>query len=297
MSHLRSIVVTVAGVLVACGVAWFVLLRGHGADPLPPEEKLESVTNSIGMKLVKLPPGRFLMGSPTTEKERGEDEFQHEVVLTKPFWMAAFETTQAQYQKVMGVNPSWFTPEGGGKARLKGRDTANYPVDSVTWQQAVEFCKKLSDLPEEKKAGRVYRLPTEAEWEYACRAGTRTVFHYGDTLDSYQANFNGLSTYGGRPSPYLRHTTLVGDHLPNRFGLFDMHGNVQEWCSDWYAANYYKVSPKADPTGPKEGSERILRGGCWIHSGKACRAAVRNKLPPDEANYGVGFRVVVDAKS
>src|SRR5581483_11114694 len=192
--------------------------------------------------------------------------------------------------------PSWFSAQGGGKSRVQGKDSADYPVENVTWHDAVEFCRKLGELPAEKKTGRRYRLPTEAEWEYACRAGTTTVFHYGDNLDAYKANFCGLvyAAYGNAGAgPFLRSTTSVGAYAANPFGLYDTHGNVQEWCQDWYAADAYTKGPAQDPQGPEIGTERVLRGGGWPHSGKAVRSAVRNKLPPDETHYSAGFRVVM----
>jgi formylglycine-generating enzyme required for sulfatase activity len=271
----------------------------------------KAIGNSLEMPFVLIPAGKFLMGSPETEKGRGEDETQHEVTISQTFFLGVYEVTQGQFAKVMGKNPSWFSAQGGGKESVQKDfiEMDKLPVDDVTWQQAVEFCQKLGTLPAEKAQGRSYRLPTEAEWEYACRAGTTTVFHYGNTLNAYQANFCGLiySSYGEeKAAPFLRRTTAVGVYPrrvvlegkeypsgPNAFGLFDMHGNVQEWCQDWYATDYYKKSPKADPPGPESGTERVLRGGGWSHSGKAVRCAVRNKLPPEETHYSAGFRVVM----
>jgi formylglycine-generating enzyme required for sulfatase activity len=252
-----------------------------------------SVTNSIGMRFALIPAGKFTMGSPETEKGRNDDETQHEVMLARPFYLGIFEVTQGQYEKVMGKNPSWFSAEGGGKQRMVDRDGASFPVDNVTWHDAVDFCKKLSALPGEQAAGRTYRLPTEAEWEYACRAGTTSVFHYGNDLNAYKANFCGLvyAAYGeGGAGPFLRRTSKVGEFPANAFGLFDMHGNVQEWCQDWYGPY------ASDPAGPASGSERVLRGGGWPHSGKSVRSAVRNKLAPEERHYSAGFRVVLLVK-
>ena len=285
-------------VLVAVGGGYW-LISGRDASATSTVvnaagEKIETVANSLDMAFVTIPRGTFTMGSPAKETDRGDDEDQHEVKITKDFYFGVHEVTQGQYEKVMGVNPSFFTPTGPGKAKVKVKDTSKCPVECVTWHDAVEFCKKLSALPQEHSAKRKYRLPTEAEWEYACRAGTTTPLHYGDVVDSYHANFNGLSPYGiGRGGPFHRRPVDVGSYQANKFGLFDMHANVMEWCQDWYAADYYAKSPAEDPTGPAEGAEKVTRGGSWSNSGKACRSAVRTKLAPDESHYGLGFRVVM----
>jgi formylglycine-generating enzyme required for sulfatase activity len=246
------------------------------------------------MTLVRMPPGKFVMGSPETERHRVKDETQHEVAITRPFFISIHEVTQGQYYAVMGNNPSYYNENGAGKSRVKGLETENHPVERVTWHDAMAFCKKLGD--KEKKT---YRLPTEAEWEYACRAGTKTVFHTGNDFNGNLANINGLgyASYGKEEAgPFYRRTVPVGEYRANRFGLYDMHGNVQEWCADWYAADYYKKSPKSDPQGPEKGIERVLRGGAWPSSAKACRCAARYHLAPDEKNYSTGFRVVMEAK-
>ena len=252
----------------------------------------KEITNSIGMKLVLIPAGKFLMGSPKDEKDRRDDEEQHEVSITKPFYLGVYVVTQAEYEKVMGNNPSYFSTKGAGKDKVKDMDTGQFPVETVSWDDAVAFCKKLSELPEEKKAGRVYRLPTEAEWEYACRAGTKTPFHYGDSLSSKQANFDGNFPYGGGDKgPCLVRTAKVGTYAPNAFGLYDMHGNVWEWCQDWYDADYYKNSPKEDPPGPAQASGRVVRGGSWGISGRRCRSAFRGGDGPGIRFDDLGFRV------
>jgi formylglycine-generating enzyme required for sulfatase activity len=259
------------------------------------------ITNSIGMKLTLIPEGKFLMGSPAAEEERDPEELQHEVAITRPFYMGVYEVTQGQYGVLMDkkdkktlANPSFF------------KAGPDHPVEQVRWIQAVEFCKRLSELPEEKKAGRVYRLPTEAEWEYACRAGTTTVFHFGKALSSKQANFNGIFPYGGAAKgTNLQKPEKVGSYPPNAWGLYDMHGNVSEWCADWYDPDYYKNSPKENPTGPPKGVLstgfaddyfRVVRGGCWLDEARACRAAYRFRLQPSEPYRLVGFRVVCDKK-
>jgi formylglycine-generating enzyme required for sulfatase activity len=270
------------------------------------KQREKVITNSIGMKLALIPAGKFLMGSPATEKEREDKEVQHQVTISKPFYMGVYEVTQREYEKVLGEDKPWqksiFTKEGGG-----GPD---HPRENLRFHQVIKFCTKLSELPAEKRAGRKYRLPTEAEWEYACRAGTKTAFHYGDALSSKQANFNGNDPYGGaRKGPYLRKTAKVGSYKPNAWGLYDMHGNVAEYCSDYYDKNYYKKSPKVDPKGPAKGVlsteydaprgpagefYRVVRGGCWLDEGRGCRSAYRSKAMPQAFYRLIGFRVVCE---
>jgi formylglycine-generating enzyme required for sulfatase activity len=190
----------------------------------------------------------------------------------------------------MESNPSYFTREKGGGP--------NHPVERVSWNDAAEFCNKLSELPEEKKAGRVYRLPTEAEWEYACRAGTKSTFCFGNSISSRQANFDGNFAYGGADKgEFLQKTTPVGSYKPNEFGLFDMHGNVWQWCADWYREEYYKSSPKKNPEGPSSGDYRVMRGGSWLSDGWWLRSANRGKSLPGGREDGVGFRVAVSVPS
>ncbi len=262
-----------------------------------------SLVNSIGMKLVEVKSGEFLMGSKN-EFGRWANEHQHKVRITSPYKIGAFEVTQGEYEKVTGKNPSHFRPGGGGQEDVKGLDTGRLPVDSVSWGEAMEFCRKLSALPAEKKAGRVYSLPTEAQWEYACRAGTATPFHYGEQLDSKSANFDGNTPYLKREDvikgidpatiagPYLKRTTPVGSYAPNAWGIHDMHGNVWEWCSDWFSPVYYKSSPAADPQGPEKGTRKVSRGGGWYYFAAGCRAASRYQRDPGRKRNTEGFRVV-----
>jgi formylglycine-generating enzyme required for sulfatase activity len=289
-----AVIVLLALTALAAGY-WLIVGRDASATSTGQNAgKVETVENSLGMSFASIPAGTFTMGSPKTETDRGADETPHEVKITKGFHLGVHEVTQGQYEKVMGVNPSFFTPTGPGKVKVKIKDTSRWPVECVTWHDAVEFCRKLGALPKEAAAKRTYRLPTEAEWEYACRAGTTTALHYGDNVDSYAANFNGLSPYGvGRGGPFHRRPADVGSYQANKFGLFDMHGNVMEWCQDWYAADHYAKSPAEDPTGPADGKEKVTRGGAWSNSGKACRSAVRTKLAPGQSHYGLGFRVVM----
>jgi formylglycine-generating enzyme required for sulfatase activity len=249
----------------------------------------KTVTNSIGMRFVLVPAGTFVMGSPLEEKWRSKDEVQHEVVITRPFYLGVFEVTQKQWQAVMGSNPSSFNPE------QVGSNIDDFPVESVSWLDAQVFLEHLTAREEEKQAGRTYRLPTEAEWEYACRAGASEyrVFHYGNTLCSTQANFNGNYPFEAAPGPYLERPTPVGMYEPNAFGLYDMHGNVWEWCADWYDKDYYPQSPRCDPTGPVAGTDRVLRGGSWDCFGPRCRSAWRNGIEPVSRCEYLGFRVAL----
>jgi formylglycine-generating enzyme required for sulfatase activity len=164
----------------------------------------------------------------------------------------------------------------------------------ISWDEAVAFCTALSNLPAEREARRVYRLPTEAEWEYACRAGTRTAFHQGASLGCDQAHFDGAYPYGdGRRGPTLPRTVPVGSFPPNTWGLSDMHGNVWEWCADWFEDRFYQNSPRSDPRGPDSGIYRVLRGGSWKNQAGTCRAAYRNALAPNQRQPFVGFRVLL----
>jgi formylglycine-generating enzyme required for sulfatase activity len=248
------------------------------------------ITNSINLTMMFIPAGTFRMGSPLSEPERGSDEGpQHEVTLTRPFYMGIYPVTQRQYQTVMGVNPAYFQGAKGGGPE--------FPVESISWQEAVEFCRKLSVLPEEKAAGRVYRLPTEAEWEYACRAGVPMPFASGLTLSGREANFNSNYPYGPTTrGGYLERTTKVGSYPPNPFGLFDMHGNIWEWCADYYDRVYYRNSPRYDPQGPGEGTLRVVRGGSCYNIGRFCRSAYRFGIGPGNRDIDVGMRVVMQVQ-
>ncbi len=232
-------------------------------------------TNSIGMKMVLIPPGEFTMGSPESETLRQRDETQHTVALSKAFSIGVCEVTQEQYAQVVGSNPSEF----------KG---ANNPVNMVSWEDAVAFCEKLSALPAEQAAGRVYRLPTEAEWEYACRAGTTTAFSFGDDEQDL-GKYAWFEDNGGQT------THAVGEKLPNGWGLNDMHGNVFEWCSD--RGGDYPKGAVTDPVGPSIGSNRVIRGGCRNCVAAYCRSAFRFTIAPTfRSNYD-GLRVALSSPS
>ncbi len=240
------------------------------------------------MKLVLIPAGKFMMGTPDFRGgpqaygNLGGNEEKHEVAITKPFYLGVYTVTQAEYEKVMVKNPSGFCAQGKSKDEVAGMDTRHFPVEQVSWNDSQEFCRKLSEMPEEKQAGRVYRLPTEAEWEYACRAGTTTVYHVGNALSTDQANFGRV----------LGRTTTVGSYQPNAFGLYDMHGNVWQWCQDWYDANYYQNSPKEDPPGPAHARDRVIRGGTWHLEAGRCRSAFRIGYAPGSRLNTIGFRLV-----
>lgn len=257
------------------------------------------LVNSIGMRFAPIPPGTFQMGSPLDEAGRQHDEVSHEVTITRPYYLSIYEVTQDQWQQVMDTNPSHFSAAGGGKDLVVGMDTNHFPVDNVSWQDAVAFCRKLTEWPEEWAARRKYRLPTEAEWEYACRgeAGRSKPFNVqgrdGSALSSLEANFNGSAPYGtAAPGPFLARTAAVGSYFPNDFGLYDLHGNLMEWCQDWYAP--YATLKQDDPQGPATGTQRVLRGGTWDSSGSQCRAAARAQNVLGVSVYiRRGFRVVL----
>ena len=261
-------------------------------------------TNSIGMEFALIPAGTFTMGSPTTEPDRSDRETQHTVTLSRDFYMGKYEVTQSEFQRVMGFNPSRFT------------DSDRLPVETVTWFDAVMFCNKLSELEGRqaaytisaiqkdgdsiqsanvsiKRGANGYRLPTEAEWEYACRAGATSPFSFGANITTDQVNYNGNYPYDGGPKGLYREKTVAVDALTqaNEFGLFRMHGNVAEWCADWYGD--YPSGSVTDPQGPSRGSVRVYRGGSWNYNARYCRSANRNNNTPGNRNNNLGFRVAV----
>jgi formylglycine-generating enzyme required for sulfatase activity len=280
------------GGLALLGAVFASALAFVGAAPAPLKPAGE-ITNSLGMKFVRVPRGKFAMGSPASEPNHNPNQQLHDVEITEPFYLGAHEVTQQQFRKIMGSNPSYFSATGGGGLQVVGLDTSRFPVDSVTWLEAVEFCKKLAAQPKEVAARRTYRLPTEAEWEYACRAGTTTAFSFGKSGTSTQANFDGTQPYGGAPvGPNLRRTCAVGSYKPNAWGLYDMHGNVREWCGDWFGENYYRSSPAKGPPGPKDGTARCMRGGDYSFAAYVSRSAFRGYSEPTNRNARFGFRVV-----
>ena len=290
-----------AGTLVAFAAASLGLMGVARADGNPPtakqpKELVLDCGNGAGLKLVLIPAGEFLMGGdePPEQVVRkcGErlanvgwfqnEQPQHRVKITKPFYMGVYAVTQAQYQALMGNNPSEFKGETN-------------PVERVSWNDAVEFCKRLS-----AKTGQNVRLPTEAEWEYACRAGSNALFVISNDpedlakianvadarLKEKFSNFDCIKGDDG-----FVYTAPVGSFAPNPWGLHDMIGNVWEWCADWYDYKYYASSPAADPPGASRGSHRLFRGGSWGGDAGYCRPADRNLFAPGRRNSALGFRV------
>ncbi|MDD1421218.1 bifunctional serine/threonine-protein kinase/formylglycine-generating enzyme family protein [Dolichospermum sp. ST_sed1] len=236
----------------------------------------EDLGNGVTLEMVEIPGGTFIMGSPENQAGWLLDERPQHQVTVPSFFMAKYELTQAQYQAIMGSNPS----------RFKGN---NRPVERVSWNNAVAFCQRLS-----QKTQKNYRLPSEAEWEYACRAGTTTPFYFGESINPELVNYNGNYTYGSAPKgQYRQQTTDVGSFPPNAFGLYDMHGNVWEWCLDDYIGNY-SDAPKDGNALTGQSGLKMGRGGSWVNNPQYCRSASRNSYTRDERgnlNYLIGFRV------
>jgi len=218
-------------------------------------------------------PDRFRMGSPKEEPERSSDETRHEVLLTEGFWLADTACTQALWKAVMGENPS----------RFQGDER---PVEQVSWDDVQRFLERLND----KRDDLGLRLPTEAEWEYACRAGTATPFWFGANITPDQVNYNGNYPYAGGGKGLYRQETVEVRALPgNGWGLYQMHGNVREWCADWYGD--YPPGPVTDPVGPPRGAGRVLRGGSWGGNAGYCRSALRSGFVPGDRDVSIGFRL------
>ncbi len=278
------------------------------------------ITNSLGMRMVFVPGGEFHMGSAPPRSGESVDEIPlHKVRLTRGFYMGQTEVTRRHFAAFVS-DAVWETQaerEGWSYAWRRGSfqmvrgvslrnpgfaQTDDHPVVCVSWYDAVEFCRWLGH-----REGKRYRLPTESEWEYACRAGTDTAYHWGDRPEDgvgwcNVADQSARAEFSRVPSPSLlfpwsdgyTFTAPVGQFRPNAFGLHDMHGNVLEFCSDWYGQNYYQDSPATDPTGPKSGEFRVLRGGDWSSYPKGCRAAKRYRDKPSIRCSNLGFRVVLD---
>jgi formylglycine-generating enzyme required for sulfatase activity len=248
-----------------CLLAYLVLFGATTLGMSPSTEFREPTT---GMEFVAIPIGNFMMGSPVTEPDRGQDEVQHRVTLTHQIYMGKFEVTQKQWETVMGSNPSDHKKCG-----------PDCPVENVTWYDVQNFLRRLTEVSPHSR----FRLPTEAEWEYACRAGTTTAYSTGASLTVKQACFD--SKNGPK---------AVGSYAPNSFGLFDMHGNVWEWCEDWYGP--YQQGDAVDPRGPSSGSKRVIRGGSWYFGADSARSALRYTHSPGDRGFSLGFRTVRETK-
>jgi len=261
-------------------VAAYLEKERPAAVPVPaPAQVADSkrFTNSIGQEFVWIEQGTFMMGSPENEPGRSSDEKQHQVTLTKGFYLQTTEVTQGQWKAVMGNNPSYFKNCGD-----------NCPVENVSWNDAQEFIKNLN----QKEGKKIYRLPTEAEWEYAARAGTSTPFHTGRCLSTDQANYNGNYPLEGCPKGKYREKTVpAASFAPSAWGLYDMSGNVWEWCQDWYG--HYPAGSVTNPEGSSTGSSRILRGGSWLLNAVCCRSADRFSFAPGSWYGSLGFRLVL----
>ena len=232
------------------------------AQPQKLALEIVDIGKGVSLELLIVPAGKFTMGSPISETGRTSNELEHEVTISKSFFLGKYEVTQAQWEAIMDDNPS---SEGGAKL----------PVTDVSYEDCKKFIKKLN----EKTSGG-FRLPTEAEWEYACRAGTKTRYAVGERFGKDQANF--LDSKIGKP-------VFVGSYKSNAFGFHDMHGNVDEWCNDWYGP--YAKEPILNPKGPPEGKYRVLRGGAFNFDASYQRSAIRNFIRPTDRDHNLGFRI------
>jgi formylglycine-generating enzyme required for sulfatase activity len=303
--HLVPTTGTFTGTPTAAGTSNFTIKAANAAGSDTKQLSITIAAPPALIEMVQIPDGTFQMGSPGGEPGRYNDETQHSVTLTG-FRMGKYPVTQAQYEEVMGENPSYFTTPASTET-----STVNRPVEAVTWYDAVEFCNKLSEkeglTPVYTITGRTpetgypiedatvtanwsrngYRLPTEAQWEYACRAGTTTAYNTGATISDDTGWYS--SNSGAR-------THSVGEKPANEWGLYDMHGNVYEWCWDWYSSTYYSSSPAQNPTGPVSGINRVERGGSWTSDSQSLRSAYRDYLDPSYVSAALGFRIVRPAE-
>jgi len=283
------------GVLILCSCRSAPLAHDAQANAGPLQAAPDSFVGSkageerkvSGLLLCWCPPGRFLMGSPPNEPERRPDEDQVEVTLSKGFWAGKYEVTQGQWQRVVGKFPGEFTAGEG----------EDFPVYTINFAEAEDFCQKLTVIAHasgELPAAWEFRLPTEAQWEYACRAGTTTATSFGDKLSSKQANFQGKPYNGAEEGPSLKRAARVGSYPANPWGLHDVHGNEFEWCRDWY---HVKLPGGVDPDlHDAPARSRVRRGGCWADEGWPCRSAFRLRFEPERRHDHIGFRVVAVRK-
>jgi formylglycine-generating enzyme len=303
----------------ACIVAVVVTLM-IGCKPKTPTQKTIELANGVNLEMILIPAGAFVMGDDTG---LDDEKPAHKVTIAKPFYLGKNEVTIEQFRQF--VEATGYVTDAEKGAGFQGafgwnRDSKEFkmndkyswrntgfppadthPVVNVSWNDAMEFCKWLSN-----KDNRTYRLPTEAEWEYACRAGTTTRYANGDDIEGlarvgnvadadFEAEFpevKGLI----KASDGFAHTSPVGSFLPNPFGLYDMHGSVWEWCADWYATEYYAKSSVDDPKGPSTGEERVYRGGGWFNCARGCRSASRSASQPENRNLTLGFRICMSVE-
>ncbi len=249
---------------------------------------VEDLGNGVTLEMVQIPRGTFMMGSPEEEQGQSADEKPQHQVKVPGFFMGKYQVTQAQYQAIMGGNilqRILGNNNNNNPSNFKGEKR---PVENVSWDDAVEFCQKLS-----QKTGKIYRLPSEAEWEYACRAGTTTPFYFGETITTDLVNYDGNYNYGSAPKgQYRQQTTEVGSLPPNAFGLYDMHGNVWERCQDhWHDS--YNGAPTDGSAWINDNQYRLLRGGSWLDFPGGCRSANRLRYSAAARNGSIGFRVVL----
>ncbi len=263
----------------------FAALILNSLAPLPVNALEKTITNSIGMEFVLIPSGSFKMGSPQDEPNRRKKEIEHQVTISKAFYMQTTEVTVKQWRAVMGTR--FF---------FKKKGTDHMPVVKVSWQDCIDFIQKLNTLNEG-----VYRLPTEAEWEYACRAGTTSAYAWGKTINCKDAMYGNNTLKMDVCENYVKSKGLPVDqpapaksYKPNAWGLYDMGGNVWEWCQDWYGP--YGKDAVVDPRGPKSGSDKVRRGGSWYGPGSRCRCANRNLSNPANRYQTTGFRLVREAE-
>ncbi|HUR28333.1 MAG TPA: formylglycine-generating enzyme family protein [Planctomycetota bacterium] len=283
-----------------CGTAALVACSPSASIPSTIDDTFDGALGGAPRRIAGIdfrwcPPGRFTMGSPPDEPERRPGEDQVDVTITRGFWMAQFEATQGQWKRVMGDLPGPLTAE------LPAGD--DFPVGNVAYAEIEAFCAKLTALA--RSSGELpsrweVRLPSEAQWEYACRAGTTTATSFGDSLSSTQANFKGKPYGGGAPGPSLGQAARVGSYPPNAWGLHDMHGNIYEWCRDWYHASLPggadpDLHDARDTAAPNQTGDfsRVRRGGCWADEGWPCRTAFRLRFEPARRYDHIGFRVAL----
>ena len=250
---------------------------------------LPSVTDpTTGITLIEVPPGRYTMGSAASETGRNADEALHDVEITRPFFLGRYEVTQQEWRTVMGTAPSHFAACG-----------PRCPVENVSFDDVQRFLAKLNAraAPGRSRDHPLhYRLPTEAEWEYACRAGTTGPFSTGENLTTAEANYNGRFPYAGQPGEFRERPTPVGSFPSNRWGLADMHGNVWEWTADWYGPYADDAGSHVDPRGPESGASRVIRGGSWYFDANSARCALRYTHAPQDRGFSLGFRVAADRR-